>query len=336
MSSKKTKKNSRRWTQEETELFAQILSDPDNGFAESLERLALKKSSNNEVFMYIQQEFVKALKLDPFKEMNEKNFQDKSGNILEHAELDTSIEKLRVKYKTLKQEWNKITDRIKNGSGLSPDKEPGWFKHLNQVFSEANEDIILSSTAADTSFVRNSRREENSDDDGERSSDNEDQLSSEDEAHVDKEIEEPPQKKKIVVAPHKKSKQIRSNKQALSEIAQSLKSFSDAQSKRHQKSLEEERKREERFLEFKRDEAEKDRQHELRVAQMFAANMYQPRPFLYQSQTSRQIAPSSTQNLSTSAYQGNQVSPTYYPTQSSTSNTRWGSMGLNGYPYNKE
>ena len=66
MSSKNVKKNPRRWTQEETELFAEILSDPDNGFAESLEKLALKKSSNNEAFMHIQQEFMNGLELDSF------------------------------------------------------------------------------------------------------------------------------------------------------------------------------------------------------------------------------------------------------------------------------
>ena len=35
---------------EETELFTKILADPDNGFPQSLGRLALKKSHNNEVF----------------------------------------------------------------------------------------------------------------------------------------------------------------------------------------------------------------------------------------------------------------------------------------------
>ena len=39
-----------RWTIKETELFVEILADPDNGFVQSSERLALKKSSNNEGF----------------------------------------------------------------------------------------------------------------------------------------------------------------------------------------------------------------------------------------------------------------------------------------------
>ena len=57
----------------------------------------------------------------------------------------------------------------------------------------------------------------------------------EDETQTDKDTALPAQKKKIVVAPQKKSKQMRSNKQALSEMAQNLKSFSEVQNKPHQK-----------------------------------------------------------------------------------------------------
>ena len=95
MSSKNVKKKSRRWTQEETE------------------KLALKKSSNNEVLMHIQQKFMNVLKLDSFKEINEKKFQDKNGIVSKYTELETGIDKLRVKYKALKQEWSSITDCIK-------------------------------------------------------------------------------------------------------------------------------------------------------------------------------------------------------------------------------
>ena len=70
---------------------------------------------------------------------------------------------MRVKYKALKQDFSRITDRIKNRSRLSPDKEPRWFKHLNPVFCEANETISLSLSAADTLFVneRNESQDEN-------------------------------------------------------------------------------------------------------------------------------------------------------------------------------
>ena len=92
--------------------------------------------------MHIQQEFMNALKLDLFKEISEKSFLDKNGIVSKYAELDTGIEKLRVKHKALKQDWNRITEHIKNRSRLTPDKEPCWFKHLNPFFCEANETII--------------------------------------------------------------------------------------------------------------------------------------------------------------------------------------------------
>ena len=189
MSSKNVKKGYRRWTQEEADIFAEILSDPDNGFAESLQKLALKKSSNNEVFIYIQQEFINALRLDLFKEINEKKFQDKNGIVLKYTELGIDIDKLRVKYKALKQEWSRIRDSIKNGSGLSFDTEPRWFKHLNPVFCEANETIILSSSAADTSFV-NERNESHDESEGSSCSESENPSEySEDETQIDREGE---------------------------------------------------------------------------------------------------------------------------------------------------
>lgn len=110
------------------------MSDLDNGFEKILEKLALKKSSNNEVFMHIQQGFMNAVKSDSFKEINEKYFQDKNSIVSNYAEIAIGIEQLRVKYKALKQDWSSI----KNGTGHLPDKGPHWFKHSNPVFFEAN------------------------------------------------------------------------------------------------------------------------------------------------------------------------------------------------------
>ena len=44
---------SRKWTEEELELYAIILSSEENSFASALEKLVLKKSSNNEIFQHI-------------------------------------------------------------------------------------------------------------------------------------------------------------------------------------------------------------------------------------------------------------------------------------------
>ena len=50
-------KNTRRLTENKLELFAEVLADPENNFAISLEKLALKKLANNEVFKHIKNTF---------------------------------------------------------------------------------------------------------------------------------------------------------------------------------------------------------------------------------------------------------------------------------------
>ena len=47
------------------------------------------------------------------------------------------------------QEWSKTITRIKGVSGLSP----VWFKHLDPVFFETNEEMKLTSSATETSFL---------------------------------------------------------------------------------------------------------------------------------------------------------------------------------------
>ena len=57
-SKKKSKgpKNARPWTDVEFHAYADVLADQENSFAATLDKLALKKSSNNEVFEHIQKE----------------------------------------------------------------------------------------------------------------------------------------------------------------------------------------------------------------------------------------------------------------------------------------
>ena len=49
----KEPKNARRWTDVELDAYADVLADPEISLAATLDKLALKKSSNNEVFEYI-------------------------------------------------------------------------------------------------------------------------------------------------------------------------------------------------------------------------------------------------------------------------------------------
>ena len=50
-------KSTRRWTENELELFAEVLVDPENNLAISLESLTLGKSANNEIFDHIKNTF---------------------------------------------------------------------------------------------------------------------------------------------------------------------------------------------------------------------------------------------------------------------------------------
>ena len=71
----------RRWTEEEAEKFAKVLADPVNGFVFCLDRLALKKSSNNAVYEHIKKSFDKELAKKESIEINEKNNLNDRGNV---------------------------------------------------------------------------------------------------------------------------------------------------------------------------------------------------------------------------------------------------------------
>ena len=94
----KCKESQRRWRKEEIEKSSEILADPTNNYAASLEKLALKKSSNNELLKHIKNTFDEELNDREFKLMNiEKNF-TKDGHPIPHKAFDTSIERLRNKH----------------------------------------------------------------------------------------------------------------------------------------------------------------------------------------------------------------------------------------------
>ena len=88
---------------------------------------------------------------DPdFKKKNEElHFKQKDGKILEYSILDTSHDKLRKKYANLEVSWDKISDRAKNRSDLSPIREPNWFHILNEIYAESKVDLNLVSSAKD-------------------------------------------------------------------------------------------------------------------------------------------------------------------------------------------
>ena len=75
------------WTDNEFEEFAKLLADDKNAFAVSLEKLALKKSANNEVFSQRKIVFDWALRYPDFKKKKKRSeelhFKQKDGKILE-------------------------------------------------------------------------------------------------------------------------------------------------------------------------------------------------------------------------------------------------------------
>ena len=78
MAGKEKEKHVRRWTKEEMEKFAEVLADLVNGLAFCLDRLALMKQSNNNVYEHIKKSFDEELAKKEFTEINKKNnFKDK-------------------------------------------------------------------------------------------------------------------------------------------------------------------------------------------------------------------------------------------------------------------
>ena len=102
---KKIAKNTRarNWTSAEVTLFAEVLADEEHNLAAALEKLALRKAVNNEVFTLIQKIFDPKRRENHFIEVNEaENFTNAKGVVSEYALLDTSLEKLLRRYTTLK------------------------------------------------------------------------------------------------------------------------------------------------------------------------------------------------------------------------------------------
>ena len=104
---KRVTKNIRatNWTSAEVTLFAEVLADEEDNFADGLEELALKKVANNEVFTLIQRIFDQKGRENDFIEVDEaESFTNVKGAVREYTPLDTALEKLRRKYTTLKAE----------------------------------------------------------------------------------------------------------------------------------------------------------------------------------------------------------------------------------------
>ena len=242
----------RNCTSAEVISFAEVLADEEHNFAAAPEELVLKKAANNEVFTLIQKIFDQKSRENHFIEVNEaENFTNAKGVVSEYTPLDTSLEKLRRKYTTLKAEWCKISDRCKNGSGLALEKEPSWYKILNPIFSEKNESLHLAEGSEDLSF--NLQNDSKDSDFESQLTDDENSFQKSDEVSLNEKGEqnvirrapaETPvnSNKKLVVAPHRK-RNVRSQNQVLSKSAKGMEDLAGAPSKRTKLMIEADKKK---------------------------------------------------------------------------------------------
>ena len=100
------RKKTQNWIHLETEIACNILLDSELNFCYTLEKKALKKSSNKDVFEALQKEFPTVLLHNDF--------------------LDTAIEKLGNQYNNIKKNWRKNVDCARTSSGLDVMKESTW------------------------------------------------------------------------------------------------------------------------------------------------------------------------------------------------------------------
>ena len=158
-------RGARNWTEEETDLYESVLSNPDETYIETLEQKALKNATNTEVFMDILNDFNIALNEEGFKEKNVRNNFRKDGTETDYQPSFFSgtdgISKLKAKYKELQGKWKKTTDEAKTGSGLAGTSEEKWYELLNPALAETNTQLDDISSAKDTSYLAEEEQDEN-------------------------------------------------------------------------------------------------------------------------------------------------------------------------------
>ena len=86
----------------------------------------------------------------------------------------------------------------------------------------------------------------------------------------------------------------------LSELSNTLKLMAESQAKRHKKGLESDKKKDEALVAFKREEAQKNREHEIKLAEIYARIMSQPQSSVHPTQPTFSFSP--TQSYRMPAY----------------------------------
>ena len=243
--------------------------DEEFNFADCLERRALERSAYEEVYKEILQLFQEEMDNEEFLQRNAKDF---GKGKYEPLQVDTK--KLQAKYNAIKRKWREI----------------------DSILGDTNTDLNeLVSTSLDTSYSQkviqndneNESFEDNADDDSDKDLYNDSEHDDEsNNANKEDKVENVSanKKKAILVKPHKKRKVVRSQTQALSQLAGGMTKLIELQVKRHKEQMEFEKERDQAFLEFKKKEAKKNRRYELEIPKIFASSMnnsQQQRDFRY-------------------------------------------------------
>ena len=274
-------KKERVWTETELKFLALVLADEKTEFAVRLETLALKKSANNEVFEEISKKFNELMLSNEFKEENERE-KSKSTSKRKYTILDTSPAKLRIKYKFLRTQWRKFTDRVKKGSGKSPKTEPEWFTILNPIFSDTMGSMDTASSPSDVLSEESSASdEETSTKERVEDSDSVDEMSgAAGSSDSSGEKKRKPKKAFLQVKPCAQ-KRVKSQSQAIQEMAKSFSALGEVQQRRAEMMADADKERQAEFLRFQREQAELNRQHELKMMEMMMKFTNPPNPAHY-------------------------------------------------------
>jgi len=266
-----TKQRSRPWTETELKCFAFVLTDEENDFGYKLDTLALKKTANKSVFEDVKKVLEERMSTEEFKEENEREHRSKSKKDLIPLKID--VEKLRNKFKWMKDQWRKYTDRIKKGSGKASIQEPEWYAIINPIFSDTHGNMELSSKASDVlsdDYSDTGSEEEQTD--ATHSSSYAEEAGESDLTSTSDSGTENATRKAVKIAldvkPLDRKKRIRSQSQAINEIAKSFHSFGESQQKRCERMMEADKERHAEFLAFQKEQAELNRQHELKMLEI--------------------------------------------------------------------
>ena len=280
VSNKKTKaKKEGVWSETELKYFAIVLADDKKQYAFRLETLALKKSANNEVFEDIAKDLETYLQFNEFIEENEREKQNRRERVkiplwkLRHLGFESSINLLEISGESLRTVLKK-----------APIVEPDWFTILNPVFSDTMGEMNVSSCSDDIFQPREEHSSSDSDKESEsisytdrsdtpnpsvfqetdNSGDDDGNPSIKTNSNSSGSIKRK-QKAKLEIKPSFQ-KRVNSQAQAIQNMAKSFSDLGEAQQKRTELFAEKERQAE--FLNFQREQADLNRQHEMRMLEL--------------------------------------------------------------------